>query len=134
LILSKAILCAGGLEALRPQEDAAQNQKCFGLKDLPLAVRWRHCSRLGRASSPTVGERALPASQQIGNLDTWEISQRCPYERASQWDAKKDGRSKIKKVAIYRFTGPQFYFKIKVWIIQISTLLMAIGKKIFLAS
>ena len=38
------------------------------------AVHWRRCSRLGRASSPTVGERALPASQQIGNLGTWEVS------------------------------------------------------------
>ena len=44
------------------------------LKDLPLAVRWRRCSRQGRASSPTVGERALAASQQIGNLGTWEVS------------------------------------------------------------
>jgi len=43
------------------------------LKDLPLAVRWRRYSRQGRASSPTVGERALPASQQIGNLGTWEV-------------------------------------------------------------
>jgi len=74
LILSKAILRTGGLEALRAQINAAQNQKCFGLKDLPLAVRWRPCSRQGRASSPTVGERALPASQQIGNLGTWEVS------------------------------------------------------------
>jgi hypothetical protein len=74
LILSKAILCTEVLEALRGQINAAQNQKCFGLKDLPLAVRCRRCSRLGRASSPTVGERALPASQQIGNLGTWEVS------------------------------------------------------------
>ena len=76
LILSKAILCTGGLEALRAQINAAQNQKCIGLKGLSLAVRWRRCSRQGRASSPTVGERALPASQQIGNLGTWEVS-RC---------------------------------------------------------
>tara|TARA_B110000003_G_scaffold98570_1_gene100755 strand:+ start:163 stop:516 length:354 start_codon:yes stop_codon:yes gene_type:complete len=74
LILSKAILCTGGLEAFRVQINAAQNQKCFVLKDLPLSVRWRRCSRLGRAGSPTVGERALPASQKIGNLDTWEVS------------------------------------------------------------
>jgi len=70
LILSKAILCTGGLEALRAQINAAQNQKCIGLKDLQLAVRWRRCSRQGRASSPTVGERVLPATQQIGNLGT----------------------------------------------------------------
>jgi hypothetical protein len=37
LILSKSILCAGGLEALRAQINTAQNQKFFGLKDLPLA-------------------------------------------------------------------------------------------------
>jgi len=74
LILNKAILCTGGLEALRAQINAAQNQKCFVLKDLPLVVRWRRCSRQGRAGSPTVGERALPASQQVGNLDTWELS------------------------------------------------------------
>ena len=29
-------LRTGGLEALRAQINAAQNQKCFGLKDLPL--------------------------------------------------------------------------------------------------
>ena len=74
LILSKATLRTGGLKALRVQIKAAQNQNCFGLKDLPLAVRWRRCSRQGRASSPSVGERALPASQQIGNLGTWEVS------------------------------------------------------------
>jgi hypothetical protein len=39
LILSKAILCSGGLEALRAQINVAHNQKYFGLKDLPLAVR-----------------------------------------------------------------------------------------------
>jgi len=74
LILSKAIPCTGGLEALRAQINAAQKQKCFGLIGLLLVVRWRRYSRLGRASSPTVGERALPASQQIGNLGTWEVS------------------------------------------------------------
>jgi hypothetical protein len=29
-------------------------------------------------TSPTVGERALPASQQIGNLGTWEVSRGAP--------------------------------------------------------
>lgn len=72
-ILSKATLCTGGLEALRAQINAAQNQKCFGLKDLLLAVRRRRCSHQGRASSPTVGARGLPASQQINNLGSWEV-------------------------------------------------------------
>ena len=51
-----------GLEALRAQINVAQNQ-CFGLKDLLLAVRWRRCSRLGRASSPTVGEPCMHHSK-----------------------------------------------------------------------
>ena len=74
LILSKATLHTGGLEALRAQINTAQNQKCFGLKDLPLAARRRRCSHQGRVSSPTVGASALPASQQIGNLGSWEVS------------------------------------------------------------
>ena len=49
ILTSKAIL-ERGLEALRALINVAQNQKCFGLKGLPLAVCWRHCSRLGRAS------------------------------------------------------------------------------------
>ena len=78
LILSKATLRTGGLEALGAQTSAAQGQKWFVLKDLPLAVRWRRYSRQGRASSPTIGERALPASQQLGNLGTWEASRGAP--------------------------------------------------------
>jgi hypothetical protein len=50
LILSKAILCTGGLEALRAQINAAQNQKCFGLKDLPLAARGRLLSQAPHAT------------------------------------------------------------------------------------
>jgi len=39
-----------------------------------LAVRWRRCSRQRLGWKPCLGERALPASQQIGNLGPWEVS------------------------------------------------------------
>jgi len=74
LILSKAILRTGGLEALRAQINAAQNQKCFGLKDLPLAVRWRRCSRQGRAFQPNRWRESLACITAIGNLGAWEVS------------------------------------------------------------
>jgi|MDTG01.3.fsa_nt_gb hypothetical protein len=41
LILSKATLLTGGLQAPRAQANVAWNQKCIVLKDLPLTVRWR---------------------------------------------------------------------------------------------
>jgi hypothetical protein len=74
LILSKATLSTGGLEALRAQSNATQDQKCLGLKDLLLAVLRRRCSSQGRATGPTVGMSALPASQQISNLGSREVS------------------------------------------------------------
>ena len=37
-----------------------------------LLICWRYLHQ-GRASSPSVGARALPASQQISNLCTWEV-------------------------------------------------------------
>jgi len=89
------------------------------LKDLPLAVRWRRCSRLGRASSPTVGERALPASQQIGNLGTWEVSRGALKGIAPIWGLWKPAKSRGSYVccAVNQFaqqTSAVLYTKLKV--------------------
>lgn len=74
LILSKATLSTGGLEALGAQINAAQNQKCLGLKDLLLVACRRRCSHQGRAAGPTISARALPASHQISNHGSREVS------------------------------------------------------------
>jgi len=73
LILSKAILRTGGLEALRAQINAAQNQKCFGLKDLPLAVRWRRCSRQRFGCKLCLGESKAAGRQQAANI-LWRLA------------------------------------------------------------
>ena len=61
--LSTAMPKAGGLEALRPQRNAAQSQKCLAPRGLPQFGRERRCLGRGRASSPAIDTSALPASQ-----------------------------------------------------------------------
>ena len=79
LILSKATLRTGGLEALRAQINAAQNQKCFGLKDLLLAVRRRRCSYQGRAWKPNRWCESLVCITAIQQSRLMGGFQRCPY-------------------------------------------------------
>jgi hypothetical protein len=78
LILSKAILCTGGLEDLRAQINVAQNQKCFVLKDLPIFCALAALISPRQGFQPNRWRESLACITANRQSQHMEVFQMCP--------------------------------------------------------